>query len=183
MCAKKDTGKDAKKGGKQADKPKEKPRSKAPKIVENEDPDFVHLVRVSGVVVDGNLTIPKALVNIKGIGPRLADSVINTLEIPKETKAGALDEAQVAAIEKKLEEIREIVPAWMLNRRRDVETGENLHRIGPDLDMQLREDINREKKTKSYRGIRHAINLPVRGQRTRSTFRKGSTVGVSRKKK
>ena len=140
------------------------------------------MVRLAGVVVDGNLTLPKALTKIKGIGPRMAGSVLTCIKISPKTKVGNLSEKDVSDIEKTLEGIRGIVPVWMLNHQRDIESGENMHRLGPELDMQLREDINREKKTKSYRGIRHSLNLPVRGQRTRSTFRKGATIGVSRKK-
>jgi small subunit ribosomal protein S13 len=38
------------------------------------------------------------------------------------------------------------------------------------------------KKIRAYRGLRHERGLKVRGQRTKSTGRRGSTVGVSRKK-
>ena len=72
------------------------------------------------------------------------------------------------------------IPNWMLNRREDYETGENIHLIESDLDMTLRDDLNRMKKTRSYKGRRHEAGLPVRGQRTKSTFRNSSSVGVKR---
>ena len=51
-----------------------------------------------------------------------------------------------------------------------------------DLDIQKEFDIKRLKKIKSYRGLRHAQGLPVRGQRTRSHFRKkGGAVSVRKK--
>ena len=162
---------------------KEKARKPKPEVkADDKGEDFVHLVRLSGVVVDGNLTISKSLMKIKGIGPRLAVSIMESLELPPEIQVGTLNEGQIADIEAKLEDIKSLVPAWMVNRRKDSETGDNLHKIGPELDMQNREDINLQKKIKSYRGIRHQLNLPVRGQRTRSTGRKGTTIGVSRKK-
>ncbi|MGZ7094973.1 MAG: 30S ribosomal protein S13, partial [Methanobacterium sp.] len=74
------------------------------------------------------------------------------------------------------------IPDWMLNRRNDYETGETGHLIESDLLMTLREDLNRLKKTRSYKGRRHEVGLPVRGQRTKSTFRKGSSVGVRRRR-
>jgi small subunit ribosomal protein S13 len=46
-----------------------------------------------------------------------------------------------------------------------------------------REDINTMKKIRSYVGIRHERGHKVRGQRTKSTGRKGLTVGVKRKAK
>ena len=72
------------------------------------------------------------------------------------------------------------IPDWMLNRREDYETGKNIHLIESDLDMTLRDDLNRMKKTRSYKGRRHEAGLPVRGQRTKSTFRNSSSVGVKR---
>jgi small subunit ribosomal protein S13 len=73
------------------------------------------------------------------------------------------------------------IPAWMLNRRKDYETGSNLHLLGSDLVLAEKADIGREKKIRSRRGIRHELGLPVRGQRTRTTGRKGLSVGVMRK--
>ncbi|HNT73065.1 MAG TPA: 30S ribosomal protein S13, partial [Methanothrix sp.] len=62
-------------------------------------------------------------------------------------------------------------------------TGEDRHVMGTDLVMALREEMDIIRKTRSYRGIRHERGLRVRGQKTRSTGRRGATVGVSRKKK
>ena len=55
--------------------------------------------------------------------------------------------------------------------------------IGADLEMAKRKDISMMKKLGSYKGMRHRAGLPVRGQRTRSSFRHGKgAVGVSKKK-
>ena len=69
----------------------------------------------------------------------------------------------------------------MLNRRGDIETGADIHVMGMDLNMTLREDLDLMKKMRSYKGIRHERGLRVRGQRTRSSGRTGAIVGVSRK--
>jgi small subunit ribosomal protein S13 len=71
---------------------------------------------------------------------------------------------------------------WMLNRQKDLVTGENKHLLGQDILLTLREDLNTLKKIRCYRGIRHERGLKVRGQRTKSTGRRGSTIGVSKKK-
>jgi small subunit ribosomal protein S13 len=70
----------------------------------------------------------------------------------------------------------------MLNRRKDLLSGEDRHIMGADLLVNLREDINLLRKIRSYRGIRHERGLKVRGQRTKSTGRRGAVVGVVRKK-
>jgi len=50
------------------------------------------------------------------------------------------------------------------------------------LDTKLREDLERMKKVKSHRGLRHYWGLRVRGQHTKSTGRRGATLGVTKKK-
>lgn len=54
--------------------------------------------------------------------------------------------------------------------------------VGAELIYFVKEDIEREKRIKSWRGVRHALGLKVRGQRTRTTGRLGVTVGVRKKK-
>ena len=71
----------------------------------------------------------------------------------------------------------------MVNRKKDLRTGEDLHVLGSKLDLQIKQDIDRMKKMKSYKGVRHQYGLKVRGQRTKSTGRKGLVVGVVRRKK
>jgi len=80
-----------------------------------------------------------------------------------------------------LGKIAEIVPHWMVNRPSDWETGEDVHLFSSDVELRLRDDINRMKMIRCYRGIRHEQGQKVRGQRTRSNGRTGLTVGVIKK--
>ncbi len=144
--------------------------------------EFRHLVRVLGVIVDGKLSVERALMKIKGIGPQISHALEHVLGISVGTKVGSLKEEEVTELEEMIGKLNKTLPSWMLNRQKDLETGDNLHLITSELDMSVREDINRMKKIKSYKGVRHSIGQPVRGQRTRSSFRKGATLGVSRKK-
>ena len=143
--------------------------------------DFKHLVRISRKDVDGNKTIEHALTDIKGVGVSLSRSMCLTLGLDLNSKIGCIADEDVLKIEEILENPQKFnIPDWMLNRREDYETGDNIHLIESDLDMTLRDDLNRMKKTRSYKGRRHEVGLPVRGQRTKSTFRHSSTVGVKR---
>ncbi|MBN2014903.1 MAG: 30S ribosomal protein S13 [Candidatus Altiarchaeota archaeon] len=155
-------------------------QAEAKKKVEKEE--FRHLVRLSGVVLDGNLDLIRALTRIKGVGQRTSVSLIDSLGMEHKIKLGSLNEAQVDKLEEGIKGLDKIIPSWMVNRQKDNYTGENMHLTGPDLDMAFREDINLQKRIKSYKGIRHSMGLPVRGQRTRTSFRTGATVGVKRKK-
>ena len=143
--------------------------------------EFKHLVRISRKDVTGEKTIEQALTEIKGVGISLSKTICRVLDLDLEAKIGYIADEDVLKIEEILENpLDHGIPAWMLNRREDYETGENIHLIESDLDMILRDDLNRMKKTRSYKGRRHEVGLPVRGQRTKSTFRKSSSVGVKR---
>jgi small subunit ribosomal protein S13 len=95
---------------------------------------------------------------------------------------GYLPPEQVDRLRNVVDNFESNVPVWMLNRRKDVYTGENRHLTGVDLTLGVNEDINLMKKMRSYKGIRHERGQKVRGQRTKSTGRTGATVGVVRKK-
>ena len=143
--------------------------------------DFKHLVRISRKDVDGNKTVEYALTGIKGVGLSLSRSLCLSLGFDLNQKIGYMSDEDISKIETALEDpLSYGIPEWMLNRRRDYTTGETVHLMESDLDMRLRDDLNRMKKTRSYKGRRHEAGLPVRGQRTKSTFRHSSTVGVSR---
>lgn len=143
--------------------------------------DFKHMVRISRRDVDGNKTLEHALTDIKGVGKSLSRAIILAMGFELDQKIGYMSDADVLKIEEGIKDPKMYnIPDWMLNRRNDYETGETGHLIESDLTMTLREDLNRMRKTRSYKGRRHEVGLPVRGQRTKSTFRKGSSVGVRR---
>lgn len=148
-----------------------------------ESEEFKYVVRIAGVDLDGRLRVPYALERIKGIGIRTAEALLRVLGIDASRRLGELSEEEIERIEEAVQNAAKYLPAWMRNRRKDYETGEDLHLIESDLQMAIREDINRLKRIKCYRGLRHAWGLRVRGQRTRTTGRTGVTVGVRRKKK
>lgn len=172
---------DQKEKAEKKEEPKEKPGKKE-ETPKKEKDDFRYRVRVLRVVIDGNLDVQRALMNIKGIGQHVSKVVTKGLSIDKKTKLGSLTDKEIEKIENAIKDLQNNIPSWMVNRQKDPYSGDNMHLVGPDLELINREDINLQKKLKSYTGIRHALGLPVRGQRTRTSFRKGATIGVSRKK-
>jgi small subunit ribosomal protein S13 len=95
---------------------------------------------------------------------------------------GYVTDQDVAKIEEALKDpVKFGIPPWMVNRRKDIATGQDKHLVGSDLDFQLRTDIDGMTKIRSWRGVRHSLGLKVRGQRTRCTGRTGRAVGVSKK--
>ena len=121
------------------------------------------------------------LTQIKGIGYNFAVAILDTLKIDSNSNIGDLTDSNVVDIEKLITDpIDSNFPVWFLNRRKDIETGSNLHLLTSDIPFTLRNDIERERITASWRGYRHLSGLKVRGQRTRTSGRKGGAVGVAK---
>lgn len=144
--------------------------------------DFKHIVRVASTNLDGNKRVEFALMQIKGVGKKISTLITEYVELDRSIKIGNLSDKKIEALNNAISTLDTWAPSWILNRQKDYYTGKNKHLIGPDLELAVREDINLLRKIRSYRGIRHEKNLPVRGQRTRSNKRRGLAVGVSRKK-
>jgi small subunit ribosomal protein S13 len=147
-----------------------------------EEDDFKYIVRIAATDVDGNKPVRYALTQVKGVGDTLAHIIAREADVDENIKIGKLSDKHIEQLSDLVVNTAEVVPPWMRNRQRDIETGEDRHLIGPEIDMVRRDDINRLKKIKSYRGLRHEKGLPVRGQRTRGNKRSGLAVGVSRRK-
>ena len=146
--------------------------------------EFRHIVRVTDTDIDGSLKVEYALTKIKGVSISLANAILKKAGINPEIRLGLLSEEQVKKIEDVLlNPAKYGIPSWLLNRRKDLETGKDLHLLSSDLVLRTKMDIDLMKKIKSWKGYRHAYGLKVRGQRTRTTGRTGKTVGVSKKRR
>lgn len=142
---------------------------------------FNYIVRLHGTNIDGTKTVPYALCEVKGVGIRLARSIVKQLGVDSTERLGSLSDADVKRLEVAINNPLSVgLPEWMLNRRKDPMTGENLHLLSSDLDLRIKDDIDIMRETRSWKGERHARGLKVRGQRTKTTARKGRSVGVSR---
>ena len=122
------------------------------------------------------------LTSVKGVGVRTALAICDIAGVDKNKLGGHLTDADQDKIREAIESYPTEVPLWMLNRQRDIETGDELHLFSVDVSMTQDDDIARLRATKAYRGLRHAARKRVRGQRTRSNGRTGLTLGVQRKK-
>jgi small subunit ribosomal protein S13 len=141
------------------------------------------IVRLANKDLDGTKKLCDELRKIKGIGYNLARGIVIASGFDLNVKLGELSDDELEKLKDVIKDpVSYGVCPFMLNRQKDLTTGENLHLIASDLDLKMRENLNLLKKIKCYRGIRHMFGLPCRGQRTKSTFRKGAVVGVMRKK-
>ena len=141
--------------------------------------EFRHIVRIAGKDIPGAKKTIIGISQVKGIGYSFAKSILDILKINPNSNVGFLTESQVEEIEKAMRNPLSVnIPPWFLNRRKDMDSGNNLHLITSDIDFNVRNDVEREKGMNSWRGFRHTYGLKVRGQRTRTTGRKGGAVGV-----
>ena len=128
------------------------------------------LVRILGYDIPGSKNLYVGLTKIKGVSWTVSNAVCVKLNFPRSKKIAELSKEEIHKIEEFIRALT--IPDFLKNRRFDLETGETKHFIGTDLDMKREFDIKRLIKMKSYVGIRHASGQPVRGQSTRSHFRK-----------
>src|SRR5689334_19751979 len=101
--------------------------------------------RIAGIDIPENKRTVVAIRYIYGVGPKIAQEVVEKANVNPDTRAKALTGEEIARLQKVLE-------------RYNVEGG---------LRKLIRDNIDRLKRIGSYRGMRHIAGLPSRGQRTR----------------
>ncbi len=142
-----------------------------------------YIVRLASTNLDGTKPAVYALAHVKGIGYRTAEVLLKKMKIPRDMKLGEIDDSKIDEIKEALEKnYKDFLPKWALNHQRDIQTGDDVFKVGPDLEVALSDDINRMKRIRSYKGIRHEKGRKVRGQRTRANGRHGLAVGVVKKR-
>lgn len=166
---------------KEAEKPKEKKQEKKEIKKDLREVPNIAVVRITTADIPAALSVYAGLTRIKGISWAMSKATCHALKIDRKRKISSLSPEEIEKIEAFIKNPK--LPEWLLNRRKDVETGASKHLISTDLDLQREFDIRRMKKMRCYKGIRHMLGQPVRGQRTKAHFRKkGKAVGVSRVK-
>lgn len=116
--------------------------------------------RVAGIDIPGEKKVPYSLAYIYGIGLSTAKKIVKKVKIDPNKRAKDLDGQEINTLQKVIEDVI----------------------VEGDLRRQISDNITRLKRIKAYRGIRHMMGLPVRGQRTRVNARtrkgKRKTVGA-----
>jgi small subunit ribosomal protein S13 len=144
--------------------------------------EFRHIIRVAGTDLDGSKKLVYGITRIRGIGPSFAAAVVRAAELKPEMRVGSLTEDEVDRLEDVIADpTKYSLPGRLFNRRKELETGRDGHLIGPDLALKVKADVDFMKEIRTWKGVRHSLGLKVRGQRTKSTGRKGRAVGVKKK--
>merc|ERR1719295_1501523 len=141
---------------------------------------FQHILRIMNTNIDGRRKSMFAITAIKGIGRRFSNVVCKKANIDLKKRAGELAEEEVERVLTVMANPRQYkIPDWFLNRQKDIKDGKYSQVMANALDNKLREDLERLKKIRAHRGLRHFWGLRVRGQHTKTTGRRGRTVGVA----
>jgi len=144
--------------------------------------EFRHIVRFIGTDLEGSKKAAYGISKIRGVGTNFAHAVVKAAGINPEARIGTLSDAEMNRIEDAIRDpAKHGIPSRMFNRRKDLETGRDVHLVGPDLVLSQKGDIDFMKDIRTWKGIRHSLGLKVRGQRTRTTGRSGKAVGVKKK--
>jgi len=157
------------------------PAAKMPERPPDAKENFRYIIRLANTDLVGARRVAYALTKVHGIGIRVAETVTDLAGISRTERIGNLTDEQLVKIGEILGNLGELLPPWMVNRQHDLDSGVDVHLFASDVELRLRDDINRMKMIRCYRGIRHEQGQKVRGQRTRSNGRTGLTVGVVKK--
>ena len=151
------------------------------KKFQRKEQNDVTLVRVLGKDIRGDIKVGTALTKISGISWSFSNAICKILELDKKQRIQDVSKEEIARIEEFIQNPE--VPSFLKNRQNDLETGEDQHISGADLKLRKEFDIKRHRKIRSYKGARHAVGLPVRGQRTKGNFRRNRKPSVAAAKK
>jgi len=144
--------------------------------------EFRHIIRLMGQDLDGTKKLIYGLTKIRGIGVSLSSAIAKAAGLKPDIRIGQLSEEEVGKIEDVISDPAKFgIPPRLMNRRKDLESGRDMHLVGPDLALGVKTDVDFMKDLRTWKGIRHSLGLKVRGQRTKTTGRTGKAVGVKKK--
>ena len=136
-------------------------------------PEFQHILRILNTNVEGKRNVVFGLTKIPGIGRRFSDLICKKAEVDVDKRAGELTADEIEKLVAVIQSPRQFkIPLWFLNRQKDFKTGKYSQVFAQNIAAKLRDDIERMKKCRAHRGLRHWWNIRVRGQHTCSTGRR-----------
>ena len=144
--------------------------------------DFSYILRIADSDIDGLRPIAIGITSVKGIGMRTSQQICRLAGVDGNTLGGHLSDEEQDRLRNSIDDYATTVPWWLVNRQRDIGTNEDAHIVATEVKMTRDDDVARIAGGKAYRGMRHRSGHKVRGQRLRSNGRKGSSLGVERKK-
>ena len=151
--------------------------------IQMQSQNFQHILRMCNTNIDGRQKVMFALTAVKGIGRRFSNLICKKCDIDLSKRAGELSTDEINKIVAVMNAPLQFkIPSYMLNRRRDVKDGKTSQKYANFLDASLREDLERMKRCRLHRGLRHYWGIKVRGQHTKTTGRHRIHADAGKKK-
>ena len=117
---------------------------------EKEKEKHESLVRILSTDISGEKNLFVGLTRIKGVSFAISNAICYNLNMDKRKKIINLSKEEIEKISNEIKKIK--IPIYMMNRRKDFDTGIDKHLSTTELDLQKEFDIKRHKKIKSYKG-------------------------------
>ncbi|CAO3613348.1 unnamed protein product [Mucor hiemalis] len=109
---------------------------------------FQHIIRLLNTNVDGRVKIQIALTSVKGVGRRFSNIACKKADIDLNKRAGELSSEELERIVTILQNPAQYkIPAWFLNRQKDIVDGKSSQVISNVLDTKYRDDLERLKRS------------------------------------
>ena len=138
--------------------------------------DFQHILRICNTNIDGRQRVMYAITKIKGIGRRFSNLILKKCDVDMNKRAGELTPEEINKIVAVISNPTQFrIPSWYLNRQRDYKDGKTCQIFAQTVATKLRDDLERLKKIRCHRGLRHYWGVRVRGQHTKTTGRRGGS--------
>ena len=145
--------------------------------------DFQHILRICNTNIDGRQRVMYAITKIKGIGRRFSNLILKKCDVDMNKRAGELTPEEINKIVAVISNPTQFrIPSWYLNRQRDYKDGKTYQLFANTVDTKLRDDVERMKKVRLHRGLRHYWCIKVRGQHTGTCGRHGGMAGAAAKR-
>src|SRR4030043_737705 len=96
--------------------------------------EYRYIIRIMGTDVPGTLKTSYAVAQVKGISSSLSNAVLKKAGVNPDLRVGLITESDVSKIEDVIRDpVKYGIPAWMFNRRKDTETGKDIHVLSAEL--------------------------------------------------
>lgn len=136
--------------------------------------EFQHILRVLNTNIEGKRKAMFALTKICGVGKRFSNICCKKAEVEVDRRAGTLSNEEIEKLVAIINNPKTFkVPSYLLNRQKDFATGKTNQVVINNLIGAVRSDIEKMKKIRQHRGIRHYWGHRCRGQHSKTTGRKG----------
>merc|ERR1719301_401362 len=125
--------------------------------------DFQHIFPMCNTNIDGRQRVQYAITSIKGIGRRSANLILKKCDVDTNKRAGELTPEEINKIVAVVSNPTQFrIPEWFLNRQKDIKDGKTSQVFANQVHTSLRNDIERMKKIRLHRGLRHYWGIVVR---------------------